>query len=135
MFLSSEGFPVCGLRESPYSSRSIFPSLKWLLLLLAFKVSFNIFLLCMALLSNLPFSQCPVWPRISVYYMAVSSRHCKTTALHVKRFFTVSVVKHWNRLHRKVVVVSTLESFKVRLHFEQPTLAVHVPIHCRELDP
>lgn len=30
----------------------------------AFKASFNIFLLCMVLPSNLPFSQCLVWPRI-----------------------------------------------------------------------
>ena len=32
-----------------------------------------------------------------------------------KKFFTVSVVKHWNRLPRKMVDAPSLETFKVRL--------------------
>ncbi|KFQ05166.1 hypothetical protein N329_05318, partial [Haliaeetus albicilla] len=32
-----------------------------------------------------------------------------------KKFFTVSVVKHWNRLPSEVVDAPSLETFKVRL--------------------
>ncbi|KFP10396.1 hypothetical protein Z169_11827, partial [Egretta garzetta] len=32
-----------------------------------------------------------------------------------KKFFTMSVVKHWNRLPREVVEAPSLETFKARL--------------------
>jgi len=33
-----------------------------------------------------------------------------------KKFFTMRVVKHWNRLPREAVDVPSLEAFKARLH-------------------
>ncbi|KFR14324.1 hypothetical protein N306_10511, partial [Opisthocomus hoazin] len=33
-----------------------------------------------------------------------------------KKFFTVRVVKHWNRLPREAVDAPSLEVFKARLH-------------------
>jgi len=37
--------------------------------------------------------------------------------LHVrKKFFTVRVVKHWNRLPREVLEAPSLETFKARLN-------------------
>ncbi|KFR13637.1 hypothetical protein N306_06342, partial [Opisthocomus hoazin] len=33
-----------------------------------------------------------------------------------KKFFTMRVVKHWNRLPREAVDVPSLEVFKARLH-------------------
>ncbi|KFQ11549.1 hypothetical protein N330_12771, partial [Leptosomus discolor] len=32
-----------------------------------------------------------------------------------KKFFTIRVVKHWNRLPREVVQAPSLETFKIRL--------------------
>ncbi|KFP18927.1 hypothetical protein Z169_11186, partial [Egretta garzetta] len=32
-----------------------------------------------------------------------------------KKFFTVRVIKHWNRLPREVVEAPSLEAFKARL--------------------
>ncbi|KFV43091.1 hypothetical protein N341_01420, partial [Tyto alba] len=32
-----------------------------------------------------------------------------------KKFFMMKIVKHWNRLPRKVVDIPSLETFKVRL--------------------
>ena len=32
-----------------------------------------------------------------------------------KKFFALRVVRHWNRLHRKVVNAPSLEAFKARL--------------------
>jgi len=33
----------------------------------------------------------------------------------MKKFFTIRVVKHWDRLHSEVVDASSLETHKVRL--------------------
>lgn len=33
----------------------------------------------------------------------------------MKKFFTIRVVKHWDRLHREVVDTSSLETLKVKL--------------------
>jgi len=35
--------------------------------------------------------------------------------LDIKKFFTIKVVKHWNRLPRVVVDALSLETFKVRI--------------------
>ena len=44
-----------------------------------------------------------------------------------KNYFTVRVVRHWQRLPREVVDDPSLETFSVR----HPDLAVGVPVHCR----
>ena len=48
-------------------------------------------------------------------------------------FFTLRVVKHWNRLPREVVDAPSLETCKARLDraFEQPSLVEDVPAPCR----
>ena len=50
-----------------------------------------------------------------------------------KKFFTVSVVRHWNRLLRVVVAAPFLERFygQAGSGSEHPDLAVDVPFHCR----
>ena len=47
-----------------------------------------------------------------------------------KRFFTVRVVRHWNRLPSKVVNVPSLEAFKARLD-EALSLVKGVPAYSR----
>ena len=36
--------------------------------------------------------------------------------LDIKKFFTISVVRHWNRLPRNMADAPSLETFKVRLN-------------------
>jgi len=54
-----------------------------------------------------------------------------------KKSSTVRVVRHWNRLLRRVVDVPSLETVKVRLDqvHEQPDVAVHFPVCCRGVGP
>ena len=52
--------------------------------------------------------------------------------LHISKFFTVSVMRHWHRLPREVVDALSLETFKVRLD-EQPDIDVGVPVHYRRV--
>ena len=50
----------------------------------------------------------------------------------MKKFLTIRMVKHWNRLPREVMDTSSLETFRqAGLGSEQPDLAVDVPVHCR----
>jgi len=52
-----------------------------------------------------------------------------------KKFFTMSVVKHWHRLLREVVEAPSLEAFKARVDraLEQPGVVEGVPAHCRRV--
>lgn len=45
--------------------------------------------------------------------MALNSKNADLGLL--KKFFTVRVAKHWNRLHRAGVDAASLEIFKVRM--------------------
>ena len=50
----------------------------------------------------------------------------------MKKFLTIRMVKHWNRLPREMMNTSSLETFRqAGLGSEQPDLAVDVPVHCR----
>ena len=50
----------------------------------------------------------------------------------MKKFLTIRMVKHWNRLPREVMDTSSLETFRqAGPGSEQPDLAVDVPVHCR----
>ena len=52
--------------------------------------------------------------------------------LHIrKKFFTVGMGRHWNRLSSKVVNASSLQAFKARLDrtFEQPDLEGGIPAY------
>lgn len=50
----------------------------------------------------------------------------------MKKFFTVRLMKHWNRLLREAVGVTSLAVFKTRI-FEQPDVMQVVPPHNRQL--
>jgi len=54
-----------------------------------------------------------------------------------KKFFTMRVVKHWNRSPREAVAAPSLGSVQgqVRRGFEQPGLVEDVPAHGRGLEP
>jgi len=49
-----------------------------------------------------------------------------------KKFFTIRVVKHWNRLSREAVEAPSLETFKARLDgVLRRGLVEGVPAHCK----
>jgi len=43
-------------------------------------------------------------------------KECKFTLDKTKKFFTLRVVRHWNRLPREVVDAPSLEAFKAKLN-------------------
>jgi len=51
-----------------------------------------------------------------------------------KNFFTVRVVKHWNRLPREVVKAPSLETFKVKLNGVLSNLTEDIRAHCRDFE-
>ena len=55
--------------------------------------------------------------------------------LGIRKFFTVSVVRHWHRLPREAVDAPSLETLKARLKgLWAHDLAVGVPVHCRGVE-